>query len=899
MTVFDLLVHAVAWLSQYPPARGRCMIADILSPMEQSLRRMRGSDVSYGAPWEVMGRLCAVMDDLVRALHEEHGAGDEESDMALVAVGGYGRRELTPWSDLDLMFLCRETGSQHVLHTVFRILHALWDLHLEVGHSVRTLEDCVEVSRRDLRTWTALMDARFLAGDRELFRAFEGRMREQRSGLELEASIKRLAGNVWERHRNYARTPFLVEPHVKEGPGGLRDVQSALWLARCRFPVADLENLAHHALISQDESEEIRAAHAFLWRVRLELHRLAGREEDQLTFDLQEGLARCIPVDEEISGLPVEAFMRHYYRHATRIRYFVEEMIAKVTDPSLASGARGPSFVPRVLGEGFLVLGGRLTLLDERVFDEDPPRIMEAVAFAHREGLALDLFTRDQIKLSLHLVDDAFRASERVCQAFLSALDTEDCGYAALELMHRVGLLQGYIPEFGRVSFQVQHDAYHAYTVDVHSLEAVAELGKMRRKRAARGAHLCRQVARRVENWIPLVLGVFLHDVGKGEGSGHAQRGAEIVDALLGRWRLPAEDRERAVFLVRAHILLMDTALGRDLTEERVIAELCRTVGSVARLNELYLMTIADLRATGPDLITDWKDQLLRELYLKSKRLLETGELASPQATQKIDQARALVLSALRGHLPAGEPERWVQRLPGRYLLTTPAGDLAAQVLMAVGMAACGERLRVRHQRGEGCEEILVCTWDAPALFSRICGVLVANGFNILGARIHTWANGVVMDSFQVEGLGGTVDGDRMERFSRDLEAVLEGKETLDRLLCQRAPSPHAGANRHPALRPRVKIDNRTSDFHTIVEIRARDQFGLLFAVTGKLAELGLSIHLALIDTRRGQVMDVFYVLEATGQKVTGQERLGELERALYRTLERMEASSPPWMAGG
>jgi [protein-PII] uridylyltransferase len=587
--------------------------------------------------------------------------------------------------------------------------------------------------------------------------------------------------------------------------------------------------------------------------------------------------------------------MRHYYRHATRIRYFLEEIIEKVTDPSQASGPRGPSFVPDELGEGFLVVRGRLTLLDDGAFEADPPQMMEVLAYAHSKGLELDLFTRDQLKLSLHLVNERFRTSRRTREAFLSVLDSEDCGHAALALMHRLGLLQAYIPEFDRVSFQVQHDAYHAYTVDIHSLEAVAELGRMRGKRLTKGGDLPRQVARGLISWPPLALAVFLHDIGKGEGHGHAGRGAELVDGLLKRWRVPEADRQRVVFLVREHILLMDTALGRDLTEEKAIADFCRTVGSVERLNDLYLMTLADLKATGPDLITDWKDQLLRELYLKARRLLETGELVSPRATQRIHEAREVVLNALRDHLEGSEPERWVQRLPARYLLTTPQEDLVGQVLMALEMVGSQDRLRVRHRALEGYEEVLICTWDAPALFSRICGVLAASGFNILGARIHTWTNGLVMDSFQVEGLGGKVDPDQVDRFSRDLAAVLDGKEALEHLLSQRAPASHLGGDRHPAMRPRVKIDNRTSDFYTIVEVRARDRFGFLFTVTRELANLGLSIHLALIDTRRGQVMDAFYVLETTGQKVSDKERLAALERALYQALERMEAFGTPW----
>jgi len=546
---------------------------------------------------------------------------------------------------------------------------------------------------------------------------------------------------------------------------------------------------------------------------------------------------------------------------------------------------------PNELGHGFLVVRGRLTLKDEQVFEMDPPRMMEAIAYAFKEGLDLDIFTRDEIKDSLQLVGDRFQKSKRTQNAFHSLIEAPDCGYKALELMHRLGLLQAYIPEFGRIGFQVQHDAYHAYTVDIHSLEAVGELARIRQGSPKGMTDLTSQVARELKHWGPLVLAVFLHDIGKGEVSGHAARGAKIVEGILSRLRVPKADQERILFLVREHLLLMDTALGRDLTEEKVIADLCRTVGSVERLNDLYLLTLSDVKATGPDLLTDWKDRLLRELYLKARHLLETGELVSPEASKKIDEAREQIFRGLKKQIDNMELERWVQSLPGRYLLTTPTEDLVDQVLMAREMVQAGEPVRVNHRSLKGYREVVVCTKDAPGLFSRICGVLVAHGINVLGARIHTWTNRIVMDTFQVEPLNGdaVMDSEKLERMSRDMAAVLEGTIDLNQLLTRKAPLSSMHQDRQPTMRAGVKIDNRASDFFSIVEVRGSDRFGLLFGLTRTLAELDLDIHLALINTQQGQVFDVFYVQDATGQKLWDDERLALMERELYRVLERIQ----------
>ncbi len=867
----------------------------ILLRAKEALSRIKEQGQSWGDPGPILQDYADLLDRMVGDLFREMSARSASKDMALVAVGGYGRKELTPWSDVDLMFLCHETSSQETLETIYSILHALWDLHLEVGHSVRTIQDCVEVALRDIPTWTALLDGRFLAGNQGLFLEFHRTLSSELTVNEKDKFVKGLLGSIRERHRSYSRAPFLLEPHLKNGPGGLRDYQAAMWLTRAVFPVKNLQDMVQHALLSQDEIRELQQAHSFLWQVRLQLHRTTARKEDQLTFGLQELLAKDFPARASGSVL-TESFMREYYRHTTRVRYFVEECIQKVTDPSLGAGPEGPSYAPQGLGPGFQVIRGRLTLVDEGVFSQDPAKMMEAIAFAHKHGIELDLFTRDEIKASLHMVDAGFCRSRRVRDAFLSILDTDDCGYAALELMHRLGLLQTYIPEFGRICFQVQHDAYHAYTVDVHCLETVRELALIRQnKNKGSAKSLSSQVASELESWGALVLAALLHDIGKGNGSGHALKGASLVRAILDRWWVPRSQAERTIFLVKEHITLMDTALGRDLTEEKVVVELCRTVGCLARLNDLYLLTLADLRATGPDLLTEWKDQLLKELYLKSRRILETGDLVSPESTLRVREAREKVRGALKDRLSQPELEKWLEVLPPRYLLTTEQELLVEQVLLAIELVGKKGTVLLAQRNLQEHQEIIVCTRDAPRLFSRICGVMVAHGLNILAARIHTWTNGIAMDTFRVEPLGGrsneSLDSLKIKEMEKDLEAVLQGELAMEELMAKRARAPAGPSSRYPAVKPRIRIDNRSSDFYTVVEVRAGDRFGLLFLITSVLAQLELGVHVAIIDTRRGQVVDVFYVQDASGQKVWDKARLAQVERSLHQAMEKMESS--------
>ncbi len=876
--------------------KGEAGMVSTLPGIEERLTRFKATLLPWQDPYPVLKAHSRQMDGLLWDLFEDLASGSLHEGMTLVAVGGYGREELTPWSDVDLMFLCKETSSQEALEAIYRILHSLWDLHLEVGHSVRTVKDCIDVALRDIPTWTALLDARYIVGDLELFRTFEFQVKEKLLSEKKDKFLRTLLGSVRERHRSHSRSPFLMEPHVKNGPGGLRDYQSALWLARAVFPVKSLESMVVHSLVSQKDAQEIEEAVKFLWQVRLEMHRTAGRKEDHLTFDLQERVAESFPRPRPGKGL-VEEFMREYYRHATTIRYLVEDCIQKVTDPSLGAGPKGPSYTPQELGPGFQVMRGRLTVVDEKVFEDDPPRLMEALAYSHRKGIPLDLFTKDEIKSSVHLVDVNFRRSRRVRDAFLSILETGDCGYGALELMHRLGLLQAYIPEFQRICFEVQYDAYHAYTVDVHSLETVRELGSMRREAEGGEDSSIAKAARALQSWSSLVLAGLLHDIGKGDGPGHAQRGSHLVEAIMERWWMSQEEKERVVFLVREHVTMMDTALSRDLTEEKVVVDLCRLVGSLERLSELYLLTIADLKATGPDVFTQWKEQLLEELYLKSYKILEMGDLVSPEMTTKVREMREHLRSSLSSRLSHEELEEWIEALPSRYLLTTSQEKLLDQLTLAREMKQKGLAAYLRYHLVEDRHEILVCTWDRPGLFSSICAVMLAYGLNIVEARIHTWANAIAMDTFIVEPLGAQsrepMDPQKIEEMERDLRAILDGTLSVKELLSRRMRPPLSGHRRYSQVTPKVTIDNRASDFYTVVEIRATDRLGLLFAVTSALARLELGVHVAIVDTRKGRVIDVFYVQDSGGQKILEKERLSQIEATLYGVLERLETVGP------
>jgi len=847
---------------------------------------------------ETVREYTGCVDRMMRALYRwaERGYARRFSRLnqrlAVVARGGYGRGELNPQSDIDLLFLHDYKPGPFVEVVTESILHALWDVGLTVGHVVRNIRETVRAANEDLKEKTAILDARPLAGDDKLYAALDKAMVEEVLNRNQHKFFAAKLKESRERHHHYGDSIYLLEPHVKEGEGGLRDLHTALWLAKVKYKVHSLSELVQKAVISESELNDVLRAQDFLMRVRNSLHFLSRRHHDQLTFEYQEQIAPLLGFGADGPGAAA-ALMRTYYAQAAAIHRFSEGLIARVTeDPASGRFTRRPG--GRQIRPGVLIQGRVLAIGEKDFFVRAPLNLITIFADCQAHGVELSGSAYQQVRDNLYLIDDAFRRDPRTGMALMGILSGRHRVAETLEAMHRAGVLGAVVPEFGNLYARVLHDLYHIYTVDRHSLAAVRELESLRAGEFKDSNALLTEVAREVTALPLIFLALLLHDIGKGHGHDHHERGALLTAEVSRRLGLDGEEVDLVVFLVRNHLMMSQVAQKGDVEDERTVDEFARTVGSIDRLKALYLLTFADMRAVAPNVYNNWRDMLLSDLYMRALKLLEQGN------REAVDPARrlALVKSAVRERLgaagaPPAELAAFLELMPERYFLTAPESDIPAHFEL---MCAFRERpLVCRHRHFPDLEfsEFIVVTRDQPGLFSKIAGVLTANNLNILSARITTRTDGVALDVFRVSHGGGglAMEEERWLRVERDLEAVLEGRREIETLVAEAQRTRVGGRKFVRRVPTEVTIDNRSSEQFTVVDVFTQDRVGLLFAITHTLFKLGMVIHLARISTNADQALDVFYISDREGRKVIQLEMLRRLRAALIEHLDEVPAA--------
>jgi [protein-PII] uridylyltransferase len=815
--------------------------------------------------------------------------------LAVIARGGYGRGELNPQSDIDLLFLHDYKPGPYVEVVTEIILHALWDAGLTVGQVVRNVRECVRAVNDDLKEKTAILDTRFLAGEEKLWAALvqalidEVLNRNQQKFFQVKLQESR------DRHRHYGDSIYLLEPQIKEGEGGLRDLHTALWLAKVKYKVHSLPELVHRAIISEAELEEVVRAQDFLYRVRNSLHFLSRRHHDQLTFEYQEQIAPLLGfAAADDSGSASSALMRFYYAQAAAIHRFSEGLIARVTeDPAAGRFMRRTG--GRQIRPGVLIQGRLLAIAEKDFFAHAPINLITIFADCQAHGVELSGSAYQQVRDSLGLIDDAFRCDPRTGMALMGILSGRQRVAETLEAMHRAGVLGAVIPEFGNLYARVLHDLYHIYTVDRHSLAAVRELERLRAGEFKDSNPLLTEVAREV-NALPFIfLALVLHDIGKGHGHDHHERGALLTAEVSRRLGLDGEETDLVVFLVRNHLMMSQVAQKGDVDDVRTVEEFARAVGSIDRLKALYLMTFADMRAVAPNVYNNWRDMLLSDLYMRALKILEQSDREAVDPTRRLALVKAAVRERI-GTLDAtpGELAAFLELMPDRYFLTVPEDDIPTHFELM--RALDGRNLVCRHRHFPDLEfsEFIVATRDQPGLFSRIAGVLTANNLNILSARITTRADGLALDVFRVSHSAAALamEEERWLRVARDLDAVLAGQRDIESMVAEAQRSRVAGRRFVRRVATEITVDNRSSEQYTVVDVFTQDRVGLLFAITHTLFKLGMVIHLARISTNADQALDVFYISDVSGGKIVELEAMRRLRAALVERLDDVPAEN-------
>jgi [protein-PII] uridylyltransferase len=828
---------------------------------------------------------------------------DIENRCALIALGGYGRRELAPFSDVDILFLYAGRRSDGVKEFVELVLYLLWDIGLTVGHSFRSVKDCLAMAREDLPSRNAMAEARLITGNVHLFRRFTKELDDAvfKSKRETDAFLHAMRLEMEARYEKFGRAVCLQEPNLKESAGGLRDLHTVLWVGHARYGLSGLDDLRAADHITGAEYASARRAHDFIARVRNEAHFSTGRKTDLLTLDLQPMLASNLGYKPKRDLLASELFMREYYQRAHELHQCCESFLAR-TMGSAAAARRFGRRAKRVSDSaGFEIKQGKL-YLKQRAGDlaRNSMALIDVFSLAQTERVDLSDELKLAIRTQLSLIDRRFRTSPEASRAFIEILQRRGRVASTLRLMHETGFLGRLLPEFARITFLVQHDFYHKYTIDEHTLKAVEALDAVAEGHDPKLTRLGKVFAE-IQDAAPVYLGLFLHDIGKGHGGGHVRRGVHIAERVCERLGLIGPSAQEVVFLVQYHLLMSHLSQRRDLSEQGLIEEFAATVGNLQRLNMLLLLTYADMSGVGPGVWNDWKGALLWDLYSRARLELTGGRPVQWDGSRGTLLKQKIILELLPEVLPS-EVERHFALLPERYLRVTEPDQMVRHFRLMKLLSADSLITDWRTAADKHCTELTVCTRDSAGLFARIAGTLTAHGINILSADLYTREDGIVIDTFRICEVNShhPVRTEQVPRIEQNLRAAIEGHYDIAAAVeSWRTKAPRRLKRRnHIHVSPTVRFDSDSSATSTIIEVKAEDEPGLAYKIASLLAALGLNITFAKITTDKSHALDVFYVTDSAGQKLPPAGML-PVEHALLEALaSRNQASETGGSSG-
>jgi [protein-PII] uridylyltransferase len=800
--------------------------------------------------------------------------------MTLVAVGGYGRGEMAPHSDVDIAFLTpwKQTGwSEQVIESM---LYSLWDMGLKVGHSSRSLDEMVRQAKGDVTVRTALLEGRYVWGDETLY---DESLRRFKTEVQADTARAFIAEKLAERdvrHRKMGDSRYVVEPNVKEGKGGLRDLHTLFWIGKYAYNVERAAQLVDAGLFTRAEYRRFHRADEFLWAVRCHLHLIAARAEDRLTFDFQREIAERMRFTDRPGKSRVERFMQFYFLQAKAVGDLTGVFLAHLDEKYAARGRRfGLPTIRRRPSKlhGFVLDRGRLALPRDDFFAEDPVRLIEMFALAEEHGLEVHPLAMRAAARDAKLVDD-YRRDPRANALFLDLLAGRRDPETVLRWMNEAGVFGRFVPDFGRVVAQMQFDMYHHYTVDEHTIRAIGLLSKIERGVLREDHPLATGIFDQIVARRALYVAVLLHDIAKGRGGDHSVLGAAVAERLGPRFGLTPAETETVAWLVRFHLLMSATAFKRDLSDFKTVLDFAEQVASPQRLMMLLVLTIVDIRAVGPGVWNGWKRQLLTDLYEGAEEVLRLGHKQRGR-TERIAAKQA----ELRTRLGWSEARfaAIVRRLPEAYWVAEPGDVLEANVRMVEDAGATQLAIATSPHPERGATLVTVYAADHPGLFYRIAGAIHSAGGNIIDARIHTTRDGMALDNFLVQDpLGRPFDeAGQMRRIRTAIEDALANRIPLrDRLTAKPPPRPRADAFR---VAPNVLIDNAASNRFTVVEVNARDRPALLHHLANALFQSKVTIRSAHVATYGERAVDTFYVTDLIGDKITNAARIRAIEKRL------------------
>ncbi|MFI8739920.1 [protein-PII] uridylyltransferase [Stutzerimonas zhaodongensis] len=820
---------------------------------------------------------------------------NSEAEIALVAVGGYGRGELHPYSDIDLLILLDNNDQEIFRDAIERFLTLLWDIGLEVGQSVRSVQECAEEARADLTVITNLMESRTIAGPERL----RQNMLKVTSPSEMWPSKEFFLAKRNEqatRHSKYNNTEYNLEPNVKGSPGGLRDIQTILWIARRQFGSLNLSAILDQGFLTEGEYSLLVAGQEFIWRVRYGLHMLAGRAEDRLLFDHQRSLAALLGYEDSDAKLAIERFMQKYYRVVMSISELSDLVGQHFAEVILWEGDSGDA-VP--LNSRFLVRDGYLEVTDDLVFKRRPFAILEIFVLLaqHPDIQGVRAETIRLLRDHRHLIDDDFRSDIRNTSLFIELFKCKEGIHRNLRRMNRYGILGRYLPEFGHIVGQMQHDLFHIYTVDAHTLNVIKYLRKLSKPGVAEKYPLASKLVERLPKPELIYIAGLYHDIAKGRGGDHSELGAVDAQEFCARHKLPAWDTRLVVWLVENHLVMSTTAQRKDLSDPQVINDFAQQVGDETHLDYLYVLTVADINATNPTLWNSWRASLLRQLYTETKRALKRG-LENPLGREEqIRQTQRAALDNLvrNGTDPDDAEQLWSQ-LGDDYFMRHSSIDVAWHTEAIIEHPSDGGPLvlikETTQREFEGGTQIFIYAPDQHDFFAVTVAAMDQLNLNIHDARIITSSSQFTLDTYIVLDADGSPignDPERTEEIRQGLINALRNPDDYLTIIQKRVPR----QLKHFAFPPQVTIHNDMQRPQTIIEVVAPDRPGLLARIGQLFLDFDLSVQNAKIATLGERVEDVFFVTNADNQPLSDPQLCTRLQQAMIKQLSQDNEHQP------
>jgi [protein-PII] uridylyltransferase len=883
---------------------------------------LRSRHAAGGSGLQITRERAQVIDALLLHLFDyamesyARSRGIPPAPVALVALGGYGRGELSPWSDVDVMFLfptkTKPAEAKPLQeHLTNEILYILWDCGLKVGHSTRTIDEAFAEARREIQSKTALLEARRIAGSEKLYDTFSQAYRSYYTSEDPKGYIGARLDDQANRRSKFGNTVFNQEPDIKNGVGGLRDYQNAVWMARVKLDLTTIDELAVQNYLRADDLEAFRRSYDFLLRVRNELHFISARATDMMSLDLQPRIAENLGYTEPDMLPRVEHFMQDYYRaaqHIFRVSKLVEERLALSIGRNGTGGTK--SFRESLLAsrfqrakrlDGFILRGRELAAETPKVFQEDPVRLIRVFRHCQTLDVALNFHLAELIRTSLTLLTPQVAQSADAGVCFRAILSEAGAVHPILAKMHELAVLGRFIPEFEALTCLVQHEYYHRYTADVHTLSAIRELDRIYTE-AEPITMKYRAALHETSDASLLYLTLLLHDIGKAEGiRGHAESGVRLAAPILERFGVSPEGRELVTFVIKNHLAMARFWQKRDVDDPKTATAFAELVGNADHLRHLYVHTFCDARGTAADLWNSYKDTLHTTLYRATFERLKHGAAIDASLQEKKNMTQQDLIEKTIPGISVDEINAHFGLLPDRYFLHTDAGEISLHIQMvnrllkSIAMTDSVGSLRPiidwKDDLNRSLTVVNVVTWDRAGLFYKLAGALSVAGLSILGAKVISRADHIAIDTFYVvePGRGPVQSASAQEKFARTIdEALVASKDLLPDILAQakkiaatRYLSSSSGETLQSSFPPTVDVYHELSMQRTIVEIQARDQIGLLFRLAKTISDHGFDITFARIGTERGVAIDTFYIEGDNHEPVEGNERLVSLRDAL------------------